>query len=143
MSALHEARLNAGLTQADVAERIGTKQSAIARIENSEPGSLTLRKYVDLAVACGLVPVDIELVPITVMKRALVEQLTDEKTPSISDGCAVGGAPSAVLDACARQSGPTPSPELDEYQPARGAASDDGMGPEPPIAPRPGVIRTT
>lgn len=44
---LIEARLNAGLTQDQIAERMGTTQSAVARLEgwSSNPSVNTLRKY--------------------------------------------------------------------------------------------------
>ena len=50
---LISARLNAGLTQRQLAERLGTTQSAIARLENgnSTPTVETLRR---LAEALGL-----------------------------------------------------------------------------------------
>lgn len=53
---LLKARHDAGLTQAQVAERMGTQPSAIARLERSlatgkhSPSLATLRKY---AEACG------------------------------------------------------------------------------------------
>jgi transcriptional regulator with XRE-family HTH domain len=53
------ARKKAGLTQADVAERMGTKTPAIARLERSlitgdhSPSIFTLRKYAE-AVNCHL-----------------------------------------------------------------------------------------
>ena len=53
---LLKARLDAGLTQAQVAERMGTHPPAIARLEQSlatgkhSPSLATLRKY---AEACG------------------------------------------------------------------------------------------
>ncbi|MFM8332831.1 MAG: helix-turn-helix domain-containing protein [Candidatus Methylumidiphilus sp.] len=56
LDALLQARREAGLTQAQVAERMGIKQSALARIESSlgskkhSPTLETLRKY---AEACG------------------------------------------------------------------------------------------
>ena len=47
LEAMLKARLEAGLTQAEVAERAGTTQSAIARLEGGSvsPTVETLRKY--------------------------------------------------------------------------------------------------
>lgn len=56
---LLKARKQAGLTQADVANRMGTKTSAIARLEagggsnKHSPSVATLRKYAE-AVGCRL-----------------------------------------------------------------------------------------
>lgn len=56
LDALLHARKQAGLTQAEVAERMGIAQSALARIESSlgsrkhSPSLATLRRY---AEACG------------------------------------------------------------------------------------------
>ncbi len=57
--ALLKARKEAGLTQADIANRMGTKTSAIARLEagggsqKHSPSITTLRKYAE-AVGCRL-----------------------------------------------------------------------------------------
>jgi len=52
-----KARASAGITQAKIAERIGTTQSAIARMESGSgkhsPSLATLRKYA-LALGCRL-----------------------------------------------------------------------------------------
>ena len=52
-----KARASAGITQAEVAERIGTTQSAIARLESGSgkhsPSLATLRKYAH-ALGCRL-----------------------------------------------------------------------------------------
>lgn len=56
---LLKARMNAGLTQSDVANRMGTKTPAIARLEagggnkQHSPSISTLRKYAS-AVGCHL-----------------------------------------------------------------------------------------
>ncbi|HCG52933.1 MAG TPA: transcriptional regulator [Betaproteobacteria bacterium] len=56
LDALLKARQDAGLTQAQVAERMGTQAPAVARLERSlstgkhSPSVATLRKYVK---ACG------------------------------------------------------------------------------------------
>lgn len=56
LDALLKARQEAGLTQAEVAERMGTQAPAVARLERSlatgkhSPSIATLRKYVK---ACG------------------------------------------------------------------------------------------
>ncbi len=53
--ALIEARTNAGLTQADVAKRMGTTQSAVARIEGAShlPSMKSIIRY---ATAIGAKP---------------------------------------------------------------------------------------
>lgn len=59
LNGLLEARRRAGLTQEQVAERMGVKQSALARIESSltsrkhSPSLATLRKYA-AAVGCRI-----------------------------------------------------------------------------------------
>jgi len=64
MDALGRARKGAGLTQAQLAERLGTTQSAVARVENDDDGGISLRRYVDYALACGAFLPDLELVPL-------------------------------------------------------------------------------
>ena len=65
LDVLLDARHRAGLTQEQVAERMGVKQSALARIETSltsrkhSPSLATLRKYA-AAVGCSL---EIRLAP--------------------------------------------------------------------------------
>lgn len=67
-----QARKRAGLTQADVAKRMGTKAPAIARLESTvsrdkhSPGIDTLRKYAS-AVGCELI---IHLKPFARKKHA-------------------------------------------------------------------------
>ncbi len=62
---LLKARKNAGMTQAEVAERMGTQTPAVARLESGggskrhSPSIATLRKYAD-AVGCDL---QIKLIP--------------------------------------------------------------------------------
>ena len=68
---LLQARAAAGLTQAEVAERMHTKAPAVARLEaggKHSPSILTLRKYAD-AVGCQL---EIRLIPRT-QRSASVE----------------------------------------------------------------------
>lgn len=50
--ALVDLRLDAGLTQEQLAERLGTKREYVARIEN-KPANLTLKTLVRLAAATG------------------------------------------------------------------------------------------
>lgn len=48
-----ECRRRAGLTQVELAERVGTTQPAIARLERGN-GHPTLQRLSDIAAACGL-----------------------------------------------------------------------------------------
>src|SRR5437870_3526547 len=64
VSALFYMRRQAGLTQAQVAERLNTKQSAVARLEGDFDGGISLRRYIDFALACGMVPHNITFAPL-------------------------------------------------------------------------------
>ena len=69
--ALFQARTKAGLTQAEVAERMGTKTPAVARLEagggskKHSPSIATLLKYAT-AVGCRL---EIQLIPLSQSQR--------------------------------------------------------------------------
>lgn len=72
VDALFYARRAAGLTQAQVAERLKTKQAAIARLEADTTGSMTLRRYVDFALACGVVPLDISFAQLDSFRKYVI-----------------------------------------------------------------------
>ncbi len=67
--ALFYARKQAGLTQEQVARLLNTKQASIARLEADTEGSMSLRRYVEAALACGMVPLDITLVPVSALRE--------------------------------------------------------------------------
>jgi transcriptional regulator with XRE-family HTH domain len=79
--ALFKARMKAGLTQAEVAERMGTKTPAVARLEagggskKHSPSIATLQKYAT-AVGCRL---EITLVPLSQPQRGGQEGHTRSK----------------------------------------------------------------
>ena len=64
VNALFYMRRQAGLTQAQVAERLNTTQSAVARLEGNFDGGMSLHRYVDFALACGMVPHSITFAPL-------------------------------------------------------------------------------
>lgn len=68
---IREARRRAGLTQAELAARVGTTQSAIARLENGV-GDPSLARLTALIEACGL-ELQVRLVPIDTAERSLLE----------------------------------------------------------------------
>lgn len=72
VDALFYARRQADLTQAQVAERLNTKQAAIARLEADTDGSISLRRYVEFALACGMVPLNIILAPIESVRNFVI-----------------------------------------------------------------------
>lgn len=53
---LYNIRRKAGLTQEQLAQKLGKKQSAIARWEADVEGRISLRQYVEIAQACGVSP---------------------------------------------------------------------------------------
>lgn len=62
MGVLRRARRLSGLSQAEVAERMGTRQPSIARLEADLDGSVSLHRYAEYLAACGVLPFDVELV---------------------------------------------------------------------------------
>jgi transcriptional regulator with XRE-family HTH domain len=76
-AAVHDlfyARKQANLTQTQVAERLNTKQAAIARLEADSDGSMSLSRYVDFAMACGMIPLHITLAPVETVRQYVIAQ---------------------------------------------------------------------
>jgi ribosome-binding protein aMBF1 (putative translation factor) len=69
---IYEARTNAGLTQQQLAERIGTKQSVIARLEDAEYEGYSLSMVQKIARALNQ-RLEVNLIPIA-PKDTNVEQ---------------------------------------------------------------------
>lgn len=67
-------RHQAGLTQAQVAERLHTKQSAIARLEADFDGSMSLRRYIEFALVCGVIPHHITFAPVETARAFVIAQ---------------------------------------------------------------------
>ena|SRR5579863_3181425 len=72
VDALFYARRQADLTQAQVAEQLDTKQAAIARMEADTDGSMSLHRYVEFALACGMVPLNIVLAPLESVRSFVI-----------------------------------------------------------------------
>lgn len=53
---LRTIRQAAGLTQAEVAEKLDTQQSAVARMEAYMGGHISLRRFAEFSLACGYAP---------------------------------------------------------------------------------------
>ena len=68
VNTLYEARRQAGLTQAQVAEKLNTGQAVIARLEDDTEGAMSLHRYVDFVMACGMIPYNIMYVPIEAVR---------------------------------------------------------------------------
>ena len=78
VNALFYMRRQAGLTQAQIAERLNTKQSAVARLEADFDGGISLRRYVDFALACGMVPHNVTFAP---LESAISYTIAQPKIP--------------------------------------------------------------
>ena len=68
---VREARRRADLTQTELADRVGTTQSAIARLERGH-GHPTMQRISELVEACGL-ELQVRLVPADVDDWEMVE----------------------------------------------------------------------
>jgi len=80
-NALFHIRRLAGLTQTEIAERLNTKQSAIARLEADFDGSMTLRRFVEFALACGMAPHHITFAPVVEARDFVIAQPDKVFTP--------------------------------------------------------------
>lgn len=75
---LRTIRRSASLTQAEVARRMGTRQSAIARLEGED--DITLGKVWDYFYACGVAPTKIEHVNFSVLRDFIRSQPDNSET---------------------------------------------------------------
>src|SRR5947209_5634824 len=83
VDALFSARRKAGLTQEQVARKLGKKQEAIARWEADKEGKMSLRQYFDLAAACGRIPLNIALEPIEAVRDFVIDHPEDLQAPEL------------------------------------------------------------
>ncbi len=81
VDALFYARRQAGLTQEQVAQKLGKKQEAIARWEADKEGRMSLRQYFDLAIASGRVPLNIVLEPVESVRDFVIDHPEEPQTP--------------------------------------------------------------
>lgn len=83
VDALFYARRKAGLTQEEVAQKLGKKQEAIARWEADKEGKMSLRQYFDLAVASGRVPLNMVLEPIESVRDFVIDHPEEPQAPDL------------------------------------------------------------
>lgn len=73
VNTLYQARRQAGLTQAQVAEKLNTGQAMIARLEDDTKGAMSLHRYIDFMMACGMIPYNIAYVPMEAVRSYTFE----------------------------------------------------------------------
>lgn len=70
MAALRNARRSAGLTQQELAERLGTQQPAVSRLEHDE--DTTFERFLDYLMACDRMPFEeLQTAPLQGLRRYL------------------------------------------------------------------------
>jgi transcriptional regulator with XRE-family HTH domain len=78
MAMLSRARWAAKLTQAEVAERLGTTQSSVARLERAD--DTTFGRFWEYLYACGVVPLELETVPFDDLREYVHQQPGADRT---------------------------------------------------------------
>ncbi len=81
VDALFYARRQAGLTQEQVAQKLGKKQEAIARWEADIEGKMSLRQYVEIALACDRIPLNVVLEPVESVRDFVIDHPEVPQTP--------------------------------------------------------------
>lgn len=80
MEAVRDVRVRSGLTQHEVASRLGTTQSAVARLENAHRGNFSLDRFLEYAWACGAGPLDFGYVPADELREYVYQHLRAPRT---------------------------------------------------------------
>ena len=80
INSLIRARMRSGLTQSQIAERMGTSQSAVARLEGgrSNPSMRTLERYAEATgtrVRIWLEPVETDALPVPIKNKTSNQRL--------------------------------------------------------------------
>lgn len=117
MLALFHARRDAGLTQTQVAQMLHTKQSAIARLEADFSGGMSLRRFAEFALACGVLPFDLTLAPVEALRQFA---LTDPAAARTAEAVAMWRSTCQSAD---QQCDPCPAQLAERHAPT-GACAD-------------------
>jgi transcriptional regulator with XRE-family HTH domain len=88
MAELWHARQTAQITQTELAARLGTTQSSIARLENDSSGGVSLRRFVDYALGCGRAPLALEFVSVSELTNYVLADPSAPRTAPAVGGCA-------------------------------------------------------
>lgn len=79
MIELFKCRRRAGWTQDQVAQAIGTTQSAIPRWEKDFEGKISLHRLADFALACGMVPkIQFESIDVAKQRMAFLDNFSTD-----------------------------------------------------------------
>lgn len=80
---LEKVRKDMHYSQKDLAERLGTTQSVVSRTESDSTGAISVRRYVEWLLACGVVPTELAVEPWLKVKTQAY--MTNSSSPSLDD----------------------------------------------------------
>lgn len=132
LNTLYQARRQAALTQSQLAEKLKTGQAVIARLEDDTEGAMSLHRYVDFVMACGMIPYNIKYIPIDAVRDYTIEHpqllLTQEnyhtwlldreiqnRLPSQNVQSTLAPNQPIVVTATTVRASSSPTPNIEEY----------------------------
>ncbi len=93
---LEKVRKDVHYSQKDLAQRLGTTQSVVSRTESDSTGAISVRRYVEWLLACGVVPMELAVEPWLKVKTQAY--MANSSSPILGDNLTLNSNSSLPLE---------------------------------------------